>query len=132
MSDPLGRSGVVPSFTEGNRRRLLTDDEITAICNDVRTRPLSEVGRHVMPLVTHIGVLEDRACQSCRWWVAYNQSAKTAPHGECTNRRGVSVRIIADELEFNAVPAVLTPFDWSCKGWEERASEGDDAQASCG
>ena len=41
-------------------RRLLTDDEINVIANDVRTKPLAEVGRHVMPLIHHALLLQDR------------------------------------------------------------------------
>lgn len=41
-------------------KRLLTDDEISTIAHEVRTRPLSEVGRHVMPLIAHISEVDRR------------------------------------------------------------------------
>jgi hypothetical protein len=39
--------------------KKLTADAIEAIAIDVRTKPLSEIGRHVMPLISHVSAVED-------------------------------------------------------------------------
>jgi hypothetical protein len=39
--------------------RTLTDDQVNAIAEEVRTKPLAEVGRHVMPLIQHIAEQAD-------------------------------------------------------------------------
>jgi len=38
---------------------MLSQDAIDTIAKEARTRPLSEIGRHVMPLIRHIVALED-------------------------------------------------------------------------
>lgn len=112
---------------------MLTDDEITAIANDVRTLPLAEVGRHVMPLIHHIQAVEDRQCSGCRHWVAYNAGAGIAARGECLvyAADGAAVRVTAVGEQVDAV-ALLTPFDWQCKGWERRQPDTCEAQARIG
>jgi len=125
--DCLGRP-IRSDITEPTRPlpRMLTDDQITAIAHEVRTRPLAEVGRHVMPLIQHIVVLDGRTCQNCRHWVAYNAGAGVASRGECLVYASPESPV---DLQGDAPMAVLTPFDWSCKGWEQRASETSDAQS---
>lgn len=58
--DCLGRT--IPEIDDSDppHNRRLSDAAITAIAVDVRTRPLTEVGRHVMPLIQHACELEDQ------------------------------------------------------------------------
>lgn len=121
MTDPLGRPGVRPSFTETRGPRVLTEDQIDTIANDVRTKPLAEVGRHVMPLISHIVETEGRCCSGCRHWVAYNSADSLATRGECLLHAGDASPVAVQAIGDNAKGvAVLTPFDWQCKGWQER------------
>lgn len=128
--DPLGRP-YRDNPPEPNRRRLLSDDEVDRIANDVRTLPLSEVGRHVMPLVTHLAVLADQTCDQCRWWVRHNRAEGC--RGECTRPAGglspfrLSVIMEPDGLA-EAHPSLVTAFDFGCRSWEEKARDSDTAQ----
>ena len=131
MRDCLGRP-IRSGPDDPPRKRLLSDDEITLIAQEVRTKPLAEVGRHVMPLIQHIVATEDKECRSCRFWVGYNLAQ---PHeGECLRPRtsGLSLRLLSEAGEDQTgeiQAALLTPFDWSCKGWEERRQ--DECEARC-
>lgn len=106
--------------------RMLSDEEISTIANDVRTLPLAEVGRHVMPLIQHITASESRICHRCRFWVPYNQSGSTASVGECTYHysHDAKMKIIFASEGI----ATTTPFDWSCSGWEPRGPDDDTTQ----
>ena len=118
--DCLGRS-IPPSDEPAERRRaLLSDDQITVIANEVRMKPIEEVGRHVMPLIHHIIAMEARACHTCQHWVAYNRGSPVASRGECLvyARQDTPININSE-----APVALLTPFDWSCAGWEQRSPE---------
>jgi hypothetical protein len=131
--DPLGRpwryDDDAPPW-----RDLLTDDQVTAIAHDARTRAITEVGRHVWPLIRHIVALDGRECRNCRFWVAYNRGRDITHRGECTNPEALrQVRAIDHEGgPAGVVPSLETPFDWSCKGWEEQAQEACDAQSCPG
>lgn len=120
-------------MNDGSRRRLLTNDEIITIANDVRTRPIAEVGRHVMPLIHHVGALEDRECRNCAYWVGHNHAE---PHeGECTVQIAGAPRVrllteAGERPEGGIHAALVTAFDWSCKGWTEQKTQTDEAQAS--
>lgn len=106
--------------------KILTDDEISTIADEVRTRPLSEVGRHVMPLIQHIVACEAKLCHRCRFWVSYNQPDRTASIGECTYHYSHDARMKI--LFASEGIATTTPFDWSCSGWELRGASNDGAQ----
>lgn len=117
------------SEKEPPRPRFLTDDQITAIAQDVRTRPITEVGRHVMPLIQHIVELDARECHNCVCWVGYADTETRAHHGECTN---LTVRdriqtITSEGEQADVHSAFITPFDWSCKDWTEQPPESSDA-----
>jgi hypothetical protein len=122
IRDCLGRPLRAEADPPAPPRRILDDERILAIANDVRTKPIAEVGRHVMPLIQHISALDERMCQNCRHWVAYNNVE--ASRGECLVHaaEGSAIRLSGDAT------ALLTPFDWSCKGWEERLPIASDAQ----
>lgn len=104
--------------------RLLSESAMDAIANDVRTKPLAEVGRHVMPLLHHIVAMDDRECRRCQHWVPYD--LVEAHRGECLYHASAN-----SKLRFRDLPNVVmfTPFDWGCKGWAERQTI-DDAQQS--
>lgn len=134
MTDPLGRRNVRPSFTEPRGSQVLTEDQIDAIAADVRTKPLADVGRHVMPLIQHVVGLDMRTCQNCRWWVAYCPGESDRVDGECTRHAGdrapmrLSVIMQPDGLA-EAFPGLRTAFDFGCRAWEQK-QEQHDAQAS--
>jgi hypothetical protein len=71
-----------------------------------------------MPLIAHITELDGRLCQTCRHWLAYNQADEVAPRGECLLYAidGAPVKLESA----GEGSALLVPFDWSCKGWEEK------------
>lgn len=122
------------------RRQILTDDEITSIANDVRTLPLSEVGRHVMPLIQHIVGCELRSCQTCRFWVTYDRTNEEAANGECTYVRCSDSKaklqpMAKDQKKVEKIIdsgqlVLITPFDWQCKAWSKRQVDTDNPQAS--
>jgi hypothetical protein len=129
--DPLGRPWPT-NVTESRRKQVLTDDEINVIAAEVRTKPLAEVGRHVMPLVQHIAGLDDRQCSGCRHWVPYNRAADLTTEGECRHTVvRASVRGMVEPADDNETYAVVTKFDWCCRGWGERPAVEIEAQASC-
>lgn len=135
MRDPLGRRGVRPSFTESKGDGVLSEDQIDAIAHDVRTKPITEVGRHVMPLIQHIVGLDVRTCHGCRWWVAYDPTGSERVEGECTRWAGdgapmrLGVIMQPDGLA-EAFPSMRTAFDFGCRAWEVRQEPGQEAQAS--
>lgn len=133
--DPLGRPGVRPSFTERRRTEVLTDDAISQIAHDVRTKPLTEVGRHVFPLIRHIAEMSDRECRTCRWWVPHNLAH--AHVGECLlpASEGAPVRlgvIMEPDGLAEAHPALVTAFDWGCRSWQVRGADPHEAQCKAG
>ena len=139
-TDCLGRP-IRNDMPDPPRRQLLTDDEITTIANEVRTRPLAEVGRHVMPLIQHIVGTEAKTCQNCRFWVTYDRVNDEATVGECTYvrcpdskarlRAAGKGREKVDKLIDAGRAALMTPFDWQCKAWAQQ-QQADDAQSCAG
>ncbi len=57
--DCLGRVMREVEAAAPPRRRLLREEEIALIAHEVRTRPLTDVGRHVMPLIQHASEQDD-------------------------------------------------------------------------
>ena len=133
MRDPLGRPYRDDAPKDPPRERLLSDDAINQIAHEYRTKPTSDIGRHVMPLLTHVAELQDRTCDTCRFWVRWN-SAHGA-RGECTRvaekLSGVELTAVSQEGEkIDAVIAFCTAFDFGCRGWERQVAGTDEAQAS--
>ena len=125
--DCLGRPIREDGTPDPPRTRILSDDQITDIANDVRTKPLAEVGRHVMPLIQHIVASEERECRTCQHWIPYNHVE--ASRGECLVHQSPEATV---KIQGEEPAALLTPFDWSCKGWRERAKQECDAMQSSG
>lgn len=66
-------------------------------------------------------------CQYCYHWLHYNQAKDIASTGECLNPlvRDMVKIMSQDHVDFGCI----TPFDWSCLGFEQRVQE-DDPNAS--
>lgn len=79
--DCLGRP-IRPGVSEPTKvRPILTDDQLCAIANDVRTRPPAEAARHLMPLIHHAAALaeenEQTASRLADCWLLLDAIARS-------------------------------------------------------
>lgn len=75
--------------------------------------------------------VDQRDCGHCRHWVGHNHAE--AHRGECTNPEVRNSLVIIGGIggigeTVDASAALVTAFDWSCKGWEQRQPQESDAQ----